>query len=364
MRHDFISCIGSMTILLSSACGSESHMDLDLSRLNDIQPNDSQMNGLTLNGLTLNGLTLNGLTLNGLTLNSGAASTNTMQSAPAQPLDLANVRFATLTLNDRALTDGTINESSIEAKLGHSLLSGAQLIGAKLQGKLLNGTSIPLRIEDAKIDGGVTLYSISVLSDNGPMPLCGTAAGSPGPAIAVSGYWDKSASYIDDDDSFTFGCINAAIGKCVIWGYRPWATASECRNNSCRTRYLKDWQLACVRLVRADYCGDGIPHTRSGTRINVYDQLGIQPSANPGWDIEAEWRQDGGSCIGHTRWVQANSAWTETDLAYVQRVCPERLASTKPERCAPDRSTFNTQFGFNRSSSERPLLRDESPQYQ
>ena len=125
-----------------------------------------------------------------------------------------------------------------------------------------------------------------MLSDNGAMPLCGTAAGSPIPAIAVSGYWDKSASYIDDSDSFTFGCINAAIGKCVRWGYQPWATASECRHNSCKTRNLRDWQQACVRLVRADYCGDGIPHTRSGTRINVYDQLGIQQSANPGWEIE------------------------------------------------------------------------------
>jgi len=364
MRFDFISCIGSMTLLFSSACGSDPHMDLDLSRLNYIQPNDSQMNGLTLNGLTLNGLTLNGLTLNGLTLNSGAASTNTVQPAPAQPLDLANVQFATLTLNGKELTDVTINSSTIEARQGRSLLAGAQLIGAQLQGKLLNGISIPLRIEDAQVDGGVTLYSISVLSDNGAMPLCGTAAGSPIPAIAVSGYWDKSASYIDDSDSFTFGCINAAIGKCVRWGYQPWATASECRHNSCKTRNLRDWQQACVRLVRADYCGDGIPHTRSGTRINVYDQLGIQQSANPGWEIEAEWREDGGSCIGHTRWVQANSDWTESDLSYVQRVCPERLASTKPEKCDSGRSTFNTQFGFNKSSSDRPLLRNESPQYQ
>ena len=156
---------------------------------------------------------------------------------------------------------------------------------------MLNGTSVPLRIDDVKTDAdGTVLYSVAVLSDNGPMSLCGTANGVPVPAVVVSGYWDKAASYVDEDDSFTFGCVNAAIGKCVRWGYKPWTTAQECRNNSCKTRKLSDWHRACVRLVRADYCGDGVSHTRNGTIINVYDQIGIQKSSQ----IPAgKWKQSG-----------------------------------------------------------------------
>ena len=33
---------------------------------------------------------------------------------------------------------------------------------------------------------------------------------------------------------------------------------------------------ACTRLVRADYCGNGVYHTATGTSIDVYDSLNIQ----------------------------------------------------------------------------------------
>jgi hypothetical protein len=43
-----------------------------------------------------------------------------------------------------------------------------------------------------------------------------------------------------------------------------------------------------VRLVRADYCGDGIGHTRNGTPIDLFDRIGIQPDeAAPGMTFES-----------------------------------------------------------------------------
>ena len=352
------------TLFLIGACGKEPELALDLSKLNLIESNDSQVNGFSVNGFSVNGFSVNGFSVNGFSVNGSGTSGSSASDAPPRKNDLASIKFESAAQNGQALSKVWINQSTLEASSGPSKLTGAQLIGVTFTAKLLDGMSIPLRIEDVQQSSGISLYSVAVLSDAGPIPLCGTANGSPVPALALNGYWDKTSSYVEDSSSFTFGCINAAVGKCVMWGYKPWETAAECRNNSCRTRNLQDWHLACVRLVRADYCGDGISHTRSGTRINVYDQLGIQQSANPGWAMEAEWRHDGAACINHTRWIQANSASTQDDLAYVQNFCPDRLSSAKGSRCDASKSIYNTQFGFNKSTDERPLIRNESPQYQ
>jgi hypothetical protein len=352
-------------LLLCGGCGSEPlpELALDLSQLDSIEPNDSQTNGFTVNGFTVNGFTVNGFTVNGFTVNGTAASASTTGSG-SRVNDLSAVRFASLTLNGVSLSRSWLNQSTLEASRRGTQYSGAQLVGATLEGRLLDGTALPLRIEDVASEDGVTLYSIAVVADSGLWPLCGTSNGSPVPAIAVQGYWDRTATYVDDGSYFTFGCINAAVGKCVRWGYRPWASASECRSGQCKNRALSDWHRACVRMVRADYCGDGVSHTRSGTRINVYDQLGIQQSANPGWVLESEWRPDGAQCVNHTRWVRADASQAQTDLDYVQQVCPERLSSSRGTRCDADLSTFNTQVGFYRSAEVRSLLRNESPQYQ
>ena len=345
-----------IALLSSVGCGERPPLTLDLTRLGAVFPNDSYTNGLTLNGLTLNGLTLNGITLN------GSGTTQSVQVP--RPVDLGRVAFAGMMSDAGPLSAGALNGSVLEGMRGTQRFSGADMRGVRLEGTLLNGMAIPLRIDDVAVDStGTTMYSIAILSDTGPVPLCGESNGVPIPSIALAGYWDLSSTHVNDNASFTFGCINAAIGKCVLWGYKPWATAEECRHHQCKTRNLSDWHRACVRAVRADYCGDGISHTRSGTLINVYDPLSIQATSNPGWDIEAEWRGDGAACINHTRWVTANTAIPLTDLAYVKQVCPDRLAE-QGHRCDPDKSIYNTQFGFNRPPQDRPLIRNESPQYQ
>ena len=350
-------------LLLCGGCGSElvPELALDLSQLDSIEPNDSQTNGFTVNGFTVNGFTVNGFTVNGFTVNGTTASAG---GSAGRLNDLSGIRFSSLTLNGVSLARSWLNQSTLEASRRGTQYSGAQLVGATLEGRLLDGTALPLRIEDVRSEDGLTFYSVAVLADEGPWPLCGTSSGVPVPAIAVVGYWDRSATYVDDSSYFTFGCANAAIGKCVRWGYRPWASANECRGGQCKNRALSDWHRVCVRMVRADYCGDGISHTRSGTRINVYDQLGIQQSANPGWGLESEWRPDGAQCINHTRWLRADAAQSQTDLAYVQQLCPDRLSVNRGARCDTDQSSFNTQVGFYRSAEVRSLLRNESPEYQ
>jgi hypothetical protein len=65
---------------------------------------------------------------------------------------------------------------------------------------------------------------------------------------------------------------------------------------------LAAYYQTCVRLVRADYCGNGIGHTRNGTPIDIFDKIGIQRDETaPGMTFEAAWRPEGAVCVRHTR---------------------------------------------------------------
>ncbi len=59
---------------------------------------------------------------------------------------------------------------------------------------------------------------------------------------------------------------------------------------------------ACVRLVRADYGGDGVGHTRNGTPIDLFDRVGIErDEPGPGMTLEAAFGPDGAVCVAHPR---------------------------------------------------------------
>lgn len=91
---------------------------------------------------------------------------------------------------------------------------------------------------------------------------------------------------------------------------------------------------SCIRMVRADYCGDGRPHTKDGTKINIWDRDGIQkPDAEqPGHPelFEAAWGPSGAVFLGIPRWSD--------DVGAVVAECPQKkspgprssAATTKP----------------------------------
>ena len=94
---------------------------------------------------------------------------------------------------------------------------------------------------------------------------------------------------IDDPGKMTFACERlGALGKCVTAGYKPW---DEVSGSS-----LADYHQACVRTLRADYCGDGMPYTENGQPVNIYDQLGVQVDSED-WAAEAEWDASGARCV-------------------------------------------------------------------
>jgi hypothetical protein len=236
-----------------------------------------RLNGVRLNGVRLNGTLLNGVRLNGSEL-AGSSSTG----AP---------------------------------------VSGAGMVGATLEGTLSDGTVLQMRVDSAATlpapDSDVWEYGVSYLSDSAWQPLCDT---TPATAVAVAGVWNYGegvpggGSWSNDGTSFTFGCRTTAIAKCVEMGYKPWKTVSGVN--------LTDHHVACTRMIRADYCGDGRAWTIDGNAINVWDWLDIQVDTE-NWPTDAEWTTAGARCFMSTRtvWVLG-----KPDCNRGARVCGGRRA--------------------------------------
>lgn len=208
--------------------------------------------------------------------------------------------------------------------------------GAEIRGFDDQGHSLTLQIRNIEIDPKdpeheTDLYTV-FYQDNHQnwQNLCHADARYEAKAIALQGSWNPKGTHQAGQNLVTFSCLNGALAKCIRFGYKPWKTVNG--------QSLKDYHQACVRMVRADYCGDGTAHTKDGTPINIYDRLGIQkpdPAAN--MSFEAGWGIDGATWINHTRYPE--------DLAYVQRVCPARLATSKEQN--PSLETDQAQPHFS-----------------
>ena len=151
---------------------------------------------------------------------------------------------------------------------------------------------------------GAATCTVHLVSGKGYCPTPAFPGGDPdAPVVAVQGYWDGTGAWHGDPGTITLACyvpdpngpkgsVNSAIGTCINAGYWP----------KSKTALF----LACIRALRADYCGDGQPHTMAYTPIAIHD-----PSVNTmtkdqcedGLDYEATWSENGAVCIYHDRWT-------------------------------------------------------------
>ena len=113
----------------------------------------------------------------------------------------------------------------------------------------------------------------------------------------LQGHWD-GYRFVADPDAWFLACTSGSQGKRVLWGYDPWGKGPD-------GRPLADFYRTCQQTVRADYRGDGAPHTRNGTEIDVADIAGLQRHDsldNPAYIFEAGWGPTGAVCVAATRW--------------------------------------------------------------
>ncbi|WP_437545449.1 ADYC domain-containing protein [Sorangium sp. So ce367] len=316
---------GSMVGLISLGAGCAAEIDggEDEEAVAESSFAMSRLNGMSLNGVRFNGVRFNGVRFNG-------------------------VRFNGVSLDATTLVGTREGDGAPVA--------GADFIGADVEAVLDDGSSVVVRVTNVVERDGIQYYTVKYNAGPGVwVNICGEGLD----AIPVKGTWNAvTGAHSDDGGMFTFACQGAAIGKCAEWGYREWMAEAECNASGCEDRDLSYFHQACIRMVRADYCGDGVPHTQTGTAIDVWDALGIQTeTVGSGMSLEAEWTVDGAACIKHTRWNGLGGSNLDRD--YVMAHCPERWAGDDPS-CGGSTSTFHKENGFTTPLGQRRILRNAS----
>lgn len=275
--------------------------DLGESAARDIEANGFRLNGFRLNGFHLNGFRLNGLSLDGV--------------------NGAYIKLEKLKLPDGPkITASWLSEGNLHAETEFGqVLSGAQLIGAELVFELSEGqanktsTVKIVNVEPLAPGSEVLLYDAKIREGTGLWePLCLDHLGLPTEAILIDDVWDPATGnrvLPRPAGVATFACRDAALAKCVEWGYRPWHSLDGIP--------LSDYHQACTRAVRADYCGDGVSHTADGVLIHILDELGIQDvELNALYAIEAEWGPNGARCLN-----EANTRLPDPQYACAPKAC-------------------------------------------
>ena len=254
--------------------------DIDFDEGQTSQDVDSN-NGTSLNGTSLNGTSLNGTSLNGTSLNGTS-------------------------LNGTSLNGTSISATSTSGPP----LSGTGPVGSTWSGTSTNGAAVTLKINSATQGTGTNadlwFYGVSFQTSAGWQPLCGLdSTGAPILAVPVAGAWKATASdaaHYVTGTQFTWGCRLKTVAKCVELGYKTWKG------------YTNQLQ-ACVRLLRADFCGTGQSYTTDGRLLNLYDNVGVQKDTET-WKPEAEWTTAGARCVNsnniarYTLALQANPKCT------------------------------------------------------
>jgi hypothetical protein len=224
------------------------------------------------------------------------------------------------------LSDGTIKQ-------------GGDLVGMVLD-FVKDGVPVRVRIDGVKPDpsdktGKVFLHDFRLV-DTGE-PLCEAAPDGQRTGFPLAGRATADNRIVaGSPGDFELICAGGAFGKCVRWGYHPWETTAD-------GRPMRDYYDACVRMVRADYCGDGRGWTRTGMAIDVFDDLGIQTAesrADASFSFEAGWTPAGATCVAHTR-VPENLT-----LDRLKSICP-RLPSSAP--CDEEHARAAGAILFDRS---------------
>ena len=247
---------------------------------------------------------------------------------------------------------------AVKLEAGRLVATGGGIVGTVLQGTSSDGKPVEVAIcgaEPSAEDPGMVWYRIeawNAVAQEWENP-CVALDRVPDPrALAVSGVWDASGAHHEDPDKLTFACENGAITKCILWGYKPWASRDG--------QSLADAHQACTRMARADYCGDGRSHTHENTALDIYDRFGVltrTTESSAAWDtarasFEAAWAPDGATCLARTR--------DGRPLETILQECPNRFHTGAAfelgdgDRCTVRRKDVSPAAALLRNQSYGP----------
>jgi hypothetical protein len=122
----------------------------------------------------------------------------------------------------------------------------------------------------------------------------------------VRGLWDATGAWHDEPNTVTLSCDAAGNAPDAEQFVQADGAITKCmRQFRINPQQFSDAFLACIRMARADYCGDGHPHTYDGTEVGVATPLSPMTAAEctDGRCFEASWSKDGAICVARPRWT-------------------------------------------------------------
>ena len=147
----------------------------------------------------------------------------------------------------------------------------------------------------------VWLYNIEWTGQGNPRPgdwtdLCSSSHSKSG--LFVTGQWAADGRW--HARGYTFSCTDGVIAKCVRgWGYKPWKSIHSTHHGPVNLRSL---HVACTRAARAEYCGDGVSYTRTGTFVDIFDIYGFNVRRrNTGFGEESVFSTRRAEFVRHSR---------------------------------------------------------------
>jgi hypothetical protein len=300
----------------------------------------------------------------------GVAGTDAapVQTLGVQTLEVDGTRFKITLADGRVLRSPDL--------IGANLLidQGNRLLRVRLDGIEADPDDKRTEVSDAD---RLWLHSLSVEAPDGSWePLCQAGPDGRRQAIPVRGRFSAVDGRFADGEAgaFELACTGGAMGKCIRFGYHPWQTRAwpvhalyqqavneqalnknglneqalnqkifQQQTDASSPSYLALYN-ACLRMVRADYGGDGNGTTRNGMRIDLYDARGIEVPANdPRMAFEAGWTDAGAVCVNHPRVVE------NVTLADIATRWP-RLAGKTGAICTEEFARSRGALLFNRSA--------------
>jgi hypothetical protein len=304
-------------------------VNLNGTSLNGEQHNGVSLNGEDENGVSLNGAERNGVSINGKSLNGKSLNGKSLNGISLNGIDLG--KTAILAGRDQLAHADLVGTALRATASDGTVVEGADWVGAIVQASVGDET-IDLRIAAVEADAADPSIEWYVLELEGES-ICG-----PGQrGLFMPGVWDETGARHDafagdQDVAFSFSCETGALAKCIDWGYAPHAVGADAHQT-------------CTRLVRADYCGTGEPHTANGTLVDVFDTLGVmEPDTSVDLAFEAGWGPDGALCVSRPRYVELDAAGDEIVASCLDElpVCDTAIAAVAQGATLMNRSAPQT----------------------
>lgn len=153
-------------------------------------------------------------------------------------------------------------------------------------------------------------------ADGAEVPICDADSAGNHTAIPMKDITvdDFTGDMSTRKDTLYLACTSGAIGKAIVWGYRPWE------------RPLPEFEAA-TRMVRADYCFDGMSWTENGTAVQVRDKYNINTFLDANDPTEVVWTKDGAKCLSTPRNLTYGAAQVTCNGQQLP-VCPANTSMT------------------------------------